>query len=99
MYFRLDNMADYYERDTYGFFDMIGDVGGIFGVVTAICSMFVSFFANKMYFASIMWSVYQIKQYVHDSLGLGRQAQKIKQMRNAVCDATMTDLQDTNFMH
>ena len=50
-----------YERTTYSFFDMAGDIGGFvefFRVFGFIC---VSGYSNRMYFASVIQDMYRVR--------------------------------------
>ena len=62
VYFRFDNRYDIYSLKTYSFLDLLGDLGGLFGSLSAIGLAVVGFFSDRMFVSDIMKKIYQIRK-------------------------------------
>ena len=54
----LDQEVDLYNRTVYSFFDMLGFLGGMFGLVHSVAFIFVQFVANRQFYAFAISKVY-----------------------------------------
>ena len=63
--FRLSNRVNHYERVIYSVFDMLGDIGGFGEAIYFGCLILVSFYANRMYFASVIRDIFKVRLDTH----------------------------------
>ena len=54
----LDQEIDLYNRTVYSFFDMLGFLGGMFGLVNSVAFIFVQFVADRQFYAFAISKVY-----------------------------------------
>ena len=54
----LDQEVDLYNRTVYSFFDMLGFLGGMFGLVHSVAFIFVQFVANRQFYAFVISKVF-----------------------------------------
>lgn len=66
--FRLSNRVVEYERVIYSFFEMAGDIGGFGEAVYIVCLLFVSAYANRMFFASMIQEMFKVRLDTHGAL-------------------------------
>jgi hypothetical protein len=59
--FVIDSIEDFYERKVYNFFDLTGQLGGLFEILTLFGSIFVTFFAEKILMLSLISNLYQVE--------------------------------------
>jgi hypothetical protein len=59
--FVLDSTEDYYERKVYNFFDLTGQIGGLYEILAIIGEIFVAFFAEKILMLSLISNLYQVE--------------------------------------
>lgn len=57
----LDENVNTYTRSVYSFFDLTGQVGGVFGFLFKIGEIFVGFFATKLFMFSLVSNLYQVQ--------------------------------------
>lgn len=60
-YFTLDRFSNNYERTVFSFIDMLGILGGLFGLMIMLGSFFVTYFSDKIFYNTILSSLYQIE--------------------------------------
>ena len=54
----LDSEINSYSRTVYSFFDMLGFLGGIFGLVHSVAFIFVQFVSDRQYYSFVISKVY-----------------------------------------
>jgi len=59
----MENQKEEVSRTIYGFFELLGDIGGVQAVLWIFAGSFVSIFANKIYMASVIQKMYHVKRY------------------------------------
>jgi hypothetical protein len=60
IYFRYDKNADKYERQIFSLAELLGQVGGFFGSLLTIGSIFIFIFSERLFFSSVLRKIYQI---------------------------------------
>jgi hypothetical protein len=63
MTFTKDQFSEAYERSVFSFFDLTGNLGGLFEILELSGSLFVGFFAGKIFLYSILSRLYQVDRY------------------------------------
>lgn len=56
----IDDQEDYYTRNVYTYLDMIGQIGGVFGMLDLFGAFFIAIIADKLFYYSIVSKLYQI---------------------------------------
>lgn len=59
--FFIDQSEDFYQRKVYNFFDLTGQIGGLYEILSIIGGIFVAFFADKILMLSLMSKLYQVE--------------------------------------
>lgn len=80
--FVIDSKEDYYERKVYNFFDLTGQIGGLYEIFSIIGGIIVSFLSEKILMLSLMSSLYQVNS-KNDSSESHRQYQTVDTFRVA----------------
>ena len=62
IYLRFDNRYDLYSIKNYSLFDLLGDIGGLYGSLFAIGTALVGFMSSKLFKSDIMKKIYQIRK-------------------------------------
>ena len=62
VYIRFDNRFDIYSIHNYSLFDLLGELGGFYGSLSAIGSYLVSLICSKLFKADIMERIYQVRK-------------------------------------
>ncbi|CDW74033.1 UNKNOWN [Stylonychia lemnae] len=62
VYIRFDNRYDIYQVKNYAFLEYLGDIGGLYGALSGIGIIFVSFFSQRMYISDILKRIYQVRK-------------------------------------
>jgi hypothetical protein len=57
--FLIDSTEHYYERKVYNIFDLTGQTGGLYEILTIAGSIFVAFFSENILMLSLISSLYQ----------------------------------------
>jgi hypothetical protein len=57
----IDSTENFYQRKVYNFFDLTGQIGGLYEVLTLLGSIFVAFFAEKILMLSLISNLYQVE--------------------------------------
>jgi hypothetical protein len=57
--FFIDSTEHYYERKVYNIFDLTGQTGGLYEILTLAGSIFVAFFSENILMLSLISSLYQ----------------------------------------
>lgn len=63
VYLRYDKSYDSYERKVDDIMTLLGDVGGLQGILFMFGQMLVGFFASKYFMSKIIRKIYQIRKY------------------------------------
>jgi len=58
-----DPNQDFYSRQVYSFFDLTGQVGGLYGIVDTICRIFVGMISSKLFVLSVLSHLYQVEDH------------------------------------
>ena len=58
--FTKDQASLQYEREVFSFLDLIGNLGGVFGIISPLCAVFVHILAEKMFNYSVLTHLYQV---------------------------------------
>eukprot|EP00347_Sterkiella_histriomuscorum_P015712 403355969 len=62
VFIRFDNRYEIYTIKNYSLFDWLGEIGGLYGSLTAIGFCIVRIFCQKMFMSDIMKQIYQIRK-------------------------------------
>jgi hypothetical protein len=57
----MDKTEEHYERKVYNFFDLFGQLGGLYEILTIGGGIFVAFFAEKILMLSLISNLYQVE--------------------------------------
>jgi hypothetical protein len=66
VFLRFDRSFDVYDRNVKDFLTLLSDIGGLQKALFAFGTIFVSFFAQKVFMANIIRRVYQVRKYEED---------------------------------
>jgi hypothetical protein len=58
--FVKDQVSESYSRSVFGFLDLTGNMGGVFGILQTAGSFIVSIFAGKIFLYSMLSRLYQV---------------------------------------
>ena len=61
MYITLDQQINQYSRTVYSFWDMLGYIGGIYGLLYSFGNFVFSFFMQKVLHFSLLSNLYHIE--------------------------------------
>jgi hypothetical protein len=83
--FVKDQVSETYSRSVFGFLDLTGNMGGVFGILQTAGSFIVSIFAGKIFLYSMLSRLYQvdnclIEESDHDEKEKSNQDKTIKVM-------------------
>lgn len=63
LFLRAANIKNAYKREAYGVLDYLGDLGGIFSIISLLAYYFTSNIVKRLYYAAIIASTYRIQHY------------------------------------
>ncbi|CDW84258.1 UNKNOWN [Stylonychia lemnae] len=79
VYLRIDNRYDIFERQIYSVLPYLGDVGGLEQSIFLLGMLFISFFTKRIFNASILKRIYQVKNYHQDEIDRQNELEDINQ--------------------
>ena len=92
----IDKTEEYYERKVYNFFDLFGQLGGLYEILTIGGGIFVTFFAEKILMLSLISNLYQVedKSDISDSPLLNRKLKtpKVKPVNFLIEEDKLPDI-------
>lgn len=77
MIFTKDQLSESYERSVFSFFDLTGNLGGLFEVLELVGALFVEFFAGKIFLYSILSRLYQVDSHKAEEEGINQEMNPI----------------------
>lgn len=58
---QLDPETQLYKRTVYSLLDLVGQLGGVFGILSSVCTLVIGIYSERMLFHSIVKKCYQVE--------------------------------------